>query len=175
MTWRESSSTMFNCRNKLCKFYYAHRSFFRNDWLISRQSWLNFLIYRDAWTLCLRFLSVFSYFNWSSLSRPWHSYFFHFHSNKFFIEDLMCHCHELAMFLFCQSLWLFLKSSFTTRRYKIDWALFSSFSNVFAFIVFLLAMKSFVTLIFIFFSTLNFFEYVASLFRLRWSNVLHSY
>ena len=102
MTWRESSSAMFNCWNKLYKFYCAHRSFFCNDWLIFRQSWLNFSVCRDAWTLCLRFSNVFFCFSWSSSSRSWHLHLFHFHSNKLFIKDLTCHCHELAMFLFCQ-------------------------------------------------------------------------
>ena len=55
---------------------------------------------------------------------------------------------------------MFSKNSFTTRRYKVGWALFSFFSNIFAFIVSLLAIKSFVTLIFVFFSTLSFFEFI---------------
>ena len=175
MTWRKPPSTMFNCRNKLYKFCCAHRSLFRNNWLTFRRSWLNFSARRDAWALCLRPSNVFFCFNWNSPPRPWHPHFFYFHPNKLSIENLTCHCHELTMLLSCQSQWLLSKNSLTARRYKIDWALSSFFSNVFAFIVFLLAMKSFVTLTFVFFSTSNLFEYAASLFRLRWSNVLHSY
>ena len=165
---------MLDCRNKLCKLCCAHRSFFRNNWLIFRRSWLNSSVRRDAWTLCLRLSNVSFYFNWSSSPRSWHFHFFHFHSNKFFIEGLTCHCHELMMFLSCQFQWLFSKNSLTARRYKIDWTLFSLFSNAFAFIVSLFAMRLFVVLTFVFFLTSDFFEYIASLFRLRWSNVLHS-
>ena len=164
MIWRELFLTMFDCWNIFYKLYFVHRSFFYNDWLILRQLWSSFSVRRDAWALCLRFLNTFFYFSWNSLSSLWHFHFFRFHQNKFFIEDLMCSCRKLAMLLFCQLRWSFLKDLFMTRRCKIDWILFSFFLNVFAFNVFSLAVKSFIILTFIFFLTSDFFWFVASLF-----------
>ena len=63
MIWCESLSAMSDCRNKLYKFYCAHQSFFRINWLIFRQLWLISSICHDVWALCLRFSNAFFYFN----------------------------------------------------------------------------------------------------------------
>ena len=122
----------------------------------------------------MRFSNAFFCFNWNSSLQSWFSHSFHFHLSKFFIEDLTCCCRESAISLCYQLRWSFLKNLFITRWCKIDWTLFSFSSDVFAFIVSSLTMKSFVVLTFAFFLTLSFFDTLHYCFNcINWTFCVH--